>query len=370
MKVFHKMITGLDSWRVVRTLAIVVAIGAVVAGAAGGAGEPSPLFVITNGATQGLANSTATVLSNGKVLITGGDILGSAQATADIYDPATGVLAVVGTLTTPRTQHSSVLLNDGTVLITGGIDNNGNFLNTAEIYDPSTASFTCVGPSAIPPCKAAMNDSRASHTMTALLNGQVMIAGGKDAAGNVLNTAEIYDPRAGTFFCAGGASGNPATCNPSMNDSRIQHTATLLKDGSVLLIGGKDNAGNIVSTAERFFPGVPANPAAGVFHPTGSMSDVRTNHAATLLNDGKVLVAGGFDGFDVLQAAEIYDPSSGTFSSTSSPDGAITTMTTHALTTRGLTCTKATKAETISNLSASGSSSIPILVTWPRLRAR
>ena len=275
-----------------RRLLIGVAIAAFIGGAAGGAGEPSPLFVVTGTMTAARAYGTATVLLNGKVVFAGGqDINGAAQASVEVYDPATGQFSpLVATMSTARKSHTAVLLNNGTVLIAGGIDGNGNILNTAEIFDPTAGTLTLL--------TNTMSDSRALHAATLLDNGQVLISGGQDAT-SIVNTAEIYDPALEQFICVGGVSATPPLCNPSMTDSRMGHTATLLGDGSVLMVGGKDNTGAYIISADRFTPAVATNAGAGVFKFGGQMSDARFGHTATRLGDGTVLIAGGNDGFDV-----------------------------------------------------------------------
>ncbi len=303
-----------------RALAISVVIAALIAGVAGGAGDPSPLFVATDTMTQARANATATMLPSGKILFAGGqDVSGTAQATVELYDPATGVFTFLGVMNTARKLHTAVLLDNGGVLLAGGIDNNGNLLNTAEIFSSSAQTFTLL--------PNTMSDSRASHTATKLNNGQVLITGGQDAT-VILNTAEIYDPVLEQFICVGGVSATPPLCNPSMNDSRTAHTATRLGDGSVLIVGGRDSAGNVTATSERFMPAPANNAGAGLFSASGSMSDARISHTAALLNDGTVLVAGGNDGLDVVPTAEIYNPTLGRFSLTGSSASSSTTMTT------------------------------------------
>ena len=306
--------------REVRGLLICVAIAAFIGGVAGGAGEPSPLFVLTGTMTQARAYATATVLPNGKVVFAGGqDGTGVAQGTVEIYDPATGQFAFVGVMSTARKSHTAVLLNDGTVLIAGGIDGKGNVLNTAEIFDPTAGTLTLL--------PGTMSDNRASHAATLLDNGQVLISGGQDAT-SIVNTAEIYDPALGQFICVGGVSATPPLCNPSMTDSRMGHTATLLGDGSLLMVGGRDSTGAVTNSSERFTPADATNAGSGVFKPEGLMSDVRIGHTATLLNDGTVLIAGGNDGLDVVPTAEIYSPATGQFALTGSSVSGATIMTT------------------------------------------
>jgi WD40 repeat protein len=142
---------------------------------------------------------------------------------------------------------------------------------------------------------------RGSMTTTLLKNGQVLIAGGDSARNTPQLTAEIYDPASNTFTQSG-----------RLNSGRSAHTATLLTDGNVLLVGGRaryDNA-TVLASAEIY------DPTTGKFTYTGSMSVVRYNHAAVLLQDGNVLVIGGSDenGWTgKYTSAEIYDASTGTF---------------------------------------------------------
>ncbi len=148
----------------------------------------------------------------------------------------------------------------------------------------------------------------AAHTATILPNGTVLVAGGSssNSGSDILATAELYDPATGTFSSTG-----------SMGTTRIYHTATLLPNGKVLVAGGHGAVGGsdiYRATAELY------DPATGTFSPTGSMGTARYHHTATLLPNGKVLVASGYDGVSgVFRAtAELYDPATGTFSSTGS----------------------------------------------------
>ena len=150
----------------------------------------------------------------------------------------------------------------------------------------------------------AMSANRAAHTMTALHDGRVLVAGGFTTSG-AANGAELYQPAAGTFAPL-----------PPMRTTRHSHTATLLPDGRVLLAGGYGEAGTIINTAELF------DPASKTFTPTGSLAAARADHIAVLLDNGKVLIAGGLGpGWAFLSSAELYDPTTGRFS----PTGSMTT---------------------------------------------
>src|SRR6478609_1156308 len=144
---------------------------------------------------------------------------------------------------------------------------------------------------------ASMHDRRADHTATLLPDGRVLIAGGMVENGIFLNSAELFDPAKGTFV---------ATAN--MQSRRVGHSATLLPNGKVLIAGGlagriREGGPGNVATTEIY------DPATGHFTPGPSMSTPRAGHDAVLLQNGKVLVAGGAgSGEQALTSAEIYDP--------------------------------------------------------------
>jgi hypothetical protein len=180
---------------------------------------------------------TATLLPNGNVLIAGGssDTV-TALASAELYNPQTGTFTMTGAMGMERADHTETLLATGQVLVAGGLGFAGGFLNSAELYDPASGSFRATG---------TMTSARDEHTATLLSNGKVLLIGGygPDALGHIaiFSSAELYDPQTGSF-----------TTTNNMNTARRLHTATRLPDGRVLLAGGLDATGTALMTAEPF----------------------------------------------------------------------------------------------------------------------
>jgi hypothetical protein len=204
-------------------------------------------FTATGSMTTARGFHTATRLSDGRVLIVGGDpaawtFSGPYLASAEIYDPAIGVFTGTGSMAIGRELHAASLLSDGRVLITGGVTYSGVVsLNAAELYDPTTGSFSPTGP---------MTDGRVFQTASMLPDGRVLIAGGlvngRVYANNptFLASAELYDPTTGTF----------GPIDP-MADMRAYHTATVLADGRVLIIAGAvDDGVTTLASAELYDP--------------------------------------------------------------------------------------------------------------------
>jgi|SRR5208282_4080200 len=321
---------------------------------------------------------TATFLpGNGKVLITGGQ--GASEpylSSAELYNPKTGAFARTSAMAMPHAFQSAVLLSNRSVLVIGGAAAVSavpcptatpglselpvssppgaalipfTHLSDAESFNPNrkftrqvvplsllrilqTATALADGgvlvtggaPDSV--CPGHLSDDiaalynpakktlaptgslttpRAGHAATLLPSGKVLVTGGVDASGNILSTAELYDPASATFAPTG-----------SMSNPRAGHAATLLQNGplagQVLITGGQDNTGNPLSSAEVYDPG------SGTFSLTGEMSSPRLHHAASRLGDGSVLISGGQvdSGGTVTPTAELYDPMTGMFVTT------------------------------------------------------
>jgi Bacterial Ig-like domain (group 2)/Galactose oxidase, central domain len=235
-------------------------------------------FSGTGDMTASRGDHTATLLASGKVLIAGGadqDPTGTGLASAELFDPNTGAFTETGSMAMGRFLHTATQLQDGRVLIVGGVLRSASDpVATAEVYDPATGIFTMTG---------AMATARERHTATLLADGRVLIVGGTTSTGATA-IVEVYDPSTGSFSVTG-----------SMAEARTFHTATLLPNGKVLVAGGDDEN----STAEVY------DPATSSFSITGGMEIGRSGHTATLLPNGSVLVAGGGI-FAGLASAELY----------------------------------------------------------------
>ena len=264
-------------------------------------------FRPTGSMTAARYGQTATRLADGRVLIAGGGLnetdanIQDAYASAELYDPASGTFKATGSMHFARGNHTATLLSNGRVLIAGGSSEFGKSnLTQAEIYDPASGKFSLTG---------RTGTVRSGATAVLLHDGRVLIAGGfrGGTPPGALASAELYDPATGKFSPTG-----------SMSVARMYDTASLLQDGRVLVAGGwDDTTGTIFASAELY------DPATGKFSLTGSMSAGREFPFSGLLPDGRVLVAGGenfnADNIDVcLTSAELYDPKTGTFAATSS----------------------------------------------------
>ena len=191
----------------------------------------------TNAFTPAASMSTtryvhdATLLANGKVLVTAGYGLNGFKANAEVYAPATDSFSSPIPMNVGRYFHSSTLLGNGQVVIAGGYGNTNSALSSVEVYDPATNAFTSVG---------GLITTRYSHTTTLLASGKLLVTGGAGSSGWQAD-AELYDPATNSPSAAG-----------SLAVGRAYHRATLLPNGRVLLSGGNDNG--FLASVELYDP--------------------------------------------------------------------------------------------------------------------
>lgn len=200
-------------------------------------------------------------------------------------------------------NEGAVTLSDDTVLVAGGADGSAAALATAAIFDPAAETWTATGPLQTP---------RRLHTTTALADGKVLVAGGISGPAQFpapgLASAELFDPAAGTWTGTG-----------AMHQARWGHSAVRLADGTVLVAGGttirSGQSVRALRSAEVY------DPATGDWTEATPMTDARSGHAAVVLGNGRVLVAGGTvpvsrDDEAALAFCELYNADTDTWTPT------------------------------------------------------
>ena len=286
---------------------------------------------------------TATLLQDGKVLVTGGGTISDLLATSELYDPVSNSWSSTGSLKTAREYHTATLLTSGKVLVVGG-SQFGVPLQSAEIYDPATGTWS---PAGTPTSK------RENHSATLLPSGKVFVAFGTTGNNGATPTAsaELYNPSTNGWTSAGNAPGG--------GGARSYHQAALVASGTyVVAFGGADAAGNprndgamyntstswtgpfgLMATARYLFTATASADfivAAGGYtstgatataeyydastnqwHSAGTMTSARYGHAAVTLDAiGSILVTGGVATNTSLASAEIYSPVTNTWTAT------------------------------------------------------
>ncbi len=288
-------------------------------------------WTATGGMLQARAYHTATRLAGGEVLVTGGQ---GAGAGAELYNPSAGSWFATGSMTQARSHHAAVALADGQVLVAGGIGASGAELASAELYNPATDGWTATGgmtyarafaPASLLPSgevliaggnaltsaaghsaevyvggawrlTASMSAERSGDTAALVPNGSALVFGGGPLAGGA-----IYESSAGTWVNTDGFGASPPVQG---------QTETLLDTGDVLIAGGVDRYHNTGDVAHLYVP------STNRWQPTGAMNQARSQHTATRLGNGQVLVtggeltisSGGAVSTTVFASAELYMP--------------------------------------------------------------
>ena len=244
--------------------------------------------------TGSTAFRTATPLPDGGALLTGGLTRRSSPVNnvADRYDAVSSQWRSATPMLHVRVLHTATLLNDGRVLVVGGLSccqfpnpSTEFFTNTAEIYDPALDRFTPTG---------SMTVARGGHAAAILPDGRVLISGGSNDPGPAPLGTEIFDPATGQFSPGG-----------DLRAARDSHAAVTLTDGRVLVLGGEAPP----EAAGRVGVGVPEteifDPSAGRWTAGPRLDPAFFAATVTMLGNGKVLVFGGQDagGFPVAKVA-------------------------------------------------------------------
>jgi Kelch motif/Galactose oxidase, central domain len=260
---------------------------------------PDPTF--TGGLMQfGLGKGTHNI---SLIVIDNAGSSATATATVVVTESTPQPTAPTGSMKVPRFGHQATLLNNGLVLVTGGATMGNTAVASAEIYDPQTGLWRDTRQAALGGGPLLMSIARNAHTAVKLSDGRVLIAAGTGNGGSIA-AAEIFDPATETFTPTG-----------SLNLARGGHETVVLADGRVMLLAGRSTAAPCCTVASTEI----YNPATGTWSfaasvPTGtSLGTIfpgYTDHRAALLNDGKVLLTGGYNGATgmVASAALRYDP--------------------------------------------------------------
>lgn len=286
---------------------------------------------------------TLTRLRDGRVLAAGGIDGSNTLSSAEIYDPDTGTWSQTGSMALARLSHGATLLADGKVLVTGGTPLPWTVTTSAELYDPCQGTWSSVGP---------MLEGRNAPSLNTLLltSGFTLIVGGTGPRGEWLPSVELFDPTTGTFSSAGRlidtravpelalledgrvlavggtSTGSSELYDPdartwsptgSVNVARFDTKTVRLPDGRVLMVGGQQAWGGLTAASEIY------DPRSGVWTQVASLPQPRGGgFGSALLASGKVLVVGGMVHLssDIrTDTAMLYDVATNAWASTREP---------------------------------------------------
>ena len=263
-----------------------------------------PTWTLTGSMIEARSGFTATRLADGRVLIVGGwerqgdDVAPIELASAELYDPGTGRWSATGSMAVTRIFHTATLLPDGRVLVVGGADTAGAEEAGVETLGRTSAE-TYDPRTGVWTATGSMATSRGGHSATLLPDGTVLVVGGAYADDAGSRRAERYAPTTGRW-----------TAMVSMGEARSGHSAVLLQEGSVLVLGGVGLGSDPIrlDSAEAY------DPIRDRWTPVASPDVGAVGQGAILLADGKVLATGG--GLEGAVIFELYDPDSGQWSTT------------------------------------------------------
>jgi hypothetical protein len=240
-------------------------------------------------------NHTATLLQDGRVLVSGGtDSKGTALSSCEVYDPSSARWSRAAALQEARSGHSALLLPDGRVAVLGGlalVDGSGQALTGVELYDPARDTWSRRPPLAAP----------AAGPSTLLLDGRVLLFSATGESFEGYAEPQLYDALSANRGPL--PRGRPLAAPASARLGQ-SHSTTRLPDGRVLVAGGMagDEFAQAQSAALLFLP------PSGTWQRTADLVSPRSLHTATLLSDGRVVVAAGWGVAEILDSVEVFDP--------------------------------------------------------------